>query len=207
MKLYNLYQEVILEQIKEKLTLFEGVSISDIDAVLGGDIDKPGKHYRVKIRYRKGNGEVSDRFIEINQRNITSAKNGVIDARVVSKDGVVVDPENEYRKFRLDRIESFEPTKVAYFKAAPKFKTDGTNNSKSIASVEKQADYNYQYAPSTLKQKEKQSNVVKPQQMKPIQQPEPPKTVRPMNRIQPKQQQLEPEIQDIDNEDNLEINK
>ena len=70
MKLYNIYTNLILENIKQKISLFEAVSGSLIDTVLAGDNQRPGKHYRVNIRYKNQKGEVSNQFIEINQKNI-----------------------------------------------------------------------------------------------------------------------------------------
>lgn len=157
MKLYNIYTNLILENIKQKITLFEGVSGSLIDTVLAGDSQRPGKHYRVDIRYKNQKGEVSNQFIEINQKNISSAGNGLIDARVLSKNGVDL-PDNVYKKFRLDGIEDFKLTKVAYYKPGDKMRTDGGNDSKTVSSVSNYADYDFKYAPSTIKQKERKAN-------------------------------------------------
>lgn len=172
MKLYKLYNDIILENIKRGLLLFEGVSDSLVDTVLAGDAEKPGKHYRVQIRYKNLKGEVSNQFIEINQRNVSSAGNGLIDARVLSKNNEVM-PDNVFKKFRLDGIEDFKVTKVAYYQPAVGFKTDGTNNSKTVASVNNYADYNYQYAQSTLKQKERKANQAAPAQEIPVQNTKP----------------------------------
>ena len=152
MKLYNIYTNLILENIKQKIELFEGVSGSLIDTVLAGDTQRPGKHYRVAIRYKNQKGEVSNQFIEINQKNISSAGNGLIDARVLSKNGVELS-DDVYKKFRLDGIEDFKITKVAYYKPGDKMRTDGGNSSKTVSSVNNYANYDFKYAPSTTKQK------------------------------------------------------
>lgn len=152
MKLYNIYTNLILENIKQKISLFEGVSGSLIDTVLAGDNQRPGKHYRVNIRYKNQKGEVSNQFIEINQKNISSAGNGLIDARVLSKNGMDL-PDDVYKKFRLDGIEDFKITKVAYYKPGDKMRTDGGNSSKTVSSVTNYANYDFKYAPSTIKQK------------------------------------------------------
>jgi hypothetical protein len=152
MKLYNIYTNLILENIKQKISLFEGVSGSLIDTVLAGDNQRPGKHYRVNIRYKNQKGEVSNQFIEINQKNISSAGNGLIDARVLSKNGMDL-PDDVYKKFRLDGIEDFKITKVAYYKPGDKMRTDGGNASKTVSSVTNYANYDFKYAPSTIKQK------------------------------------------------------
>lgn len=195
MKLYNIYTNLILENIKQKIILFEGVSDSLIDTVLAGDSQKPGKHYRVSIRYKNQKGEVSNQFIEINQRNISSAGNGLIDARVLSKNGQEL-PDNVYKKFRLDNIEDFKITKVAYYEPGSKMRTDGGNNSKNIVSVNNYADYGYEYAPSTIKQKERKAAQLAASQNAPTPVPkgkaitaipapvsEPKPIVRPMKRV------------------------
>lgn len=195
MKLYNIYTNLILENIKQKITLFEGVSDSLIDTVLAGDSQKPGKHYRVSIRYKNQKGEVSNQFIEINQRNISSAGNGLIDAKVLSKNGQEL-PDNVYKKFRLDNIEDFKITKVAYYEPGAKMRTDGGNNSKNVVSVNNYADYGYEYAPSTIKQKERKAAQLaasqnapapvpqgKPITATPAPVPAPKPIVRPMKRV------------------------
>lgn len=195
MKLYNIYTNLILENIKQKIHLFEGVSGSLIDTVLAGDNERPGKHYRVNIRYKNQKGEVSNQFIEINQKNISSAGNGLIDAKVISKNGVVL-PDDVYKKFRLDGIEDFKVTKVAYYKPGDKMRTDGGNNSKTVRSVTNYADYDFKYAPSTIKQKERKAaqlaatqNVPEPAPqanpitVTPAPTPQPKQIVRPMKRV------------------------
>lgn len=152
MKLYNIYTNLILENIKQKINVFEAVSGSLIDTVLAGDNQRPGKHYRVNIKYKNQKGEVSNQFIEINQKNISSAGNGLIDARVLSKNGIELS-DDVYKKFRLDGIEDFKITKVAYYKPGDKMRTDGGNSSKTVSSVNNYANYDFEYAPSTIKQK------------------------------------------------------
>ena len=186
MKLYNIYTNLILENIKEKIILFESVSGNLIDTVLAGDNERPGKHYRVAIKYKNVKGEVSNQFIEINQKNISSAGNDLIDARVLSKNGVEL-PDNVYKKFRLDGIEDFKITKVAYYKPGDKMRTDGGNSSKTVRSVNNYANYDFKYAPSTIKQKanktlatQKPETIV--QQNKDITS-QPKQMVRPMKRL------------------------
>jgi hypothetical protein len=194
MKLYNIYTNLILENIKRQIALFEGVSTSLIDTVLAGDPDKPGKYYRVAIRYKNAKGEVSNQFIEINQRNISTADNNLIDAKVVSKNGIEL-PDDVYKKFNIDNIEDFKVTKVGYYEPGSKMRTDGGNSSKNIRSVDNYATYGYEYAPSTLKAKERQlaaaQNAPSPvQQAKPITTkpaptsvPQAKPIVRPMKRV------------------------
>jgi hypothetical protein len=195
MKLYNIYTNLILEKIKEQISLFEGVSTNLIDTVLAGDKDKQGKYYRVAIRYKNEKGEVSNQFIEINQRNISSAGNDLIDARVLSKNNVDL-PDNVYKKFNIDNIEDFKITKVGYYEPGSKMRTDGGNKSKNISSTENWANYDYEFAPSTIKQKERKAaklaasqnapasvTQAKPITATPAPVPAPKPIVRPMKRV------------------------
>ena len=192
MKLYNIYTNLILENIKREIQLFEGVSTSLIDTVLAGDANKPGKYYRVAIRYKNEKGEVSNQFIEINQRNISTADNNLIDAKVVSKNGIEL-PDDVYKKFNIDNIEDFKVTKVGYYEAGSKMRTDGGNSSKNIRSVDNYASYGYEYAPSTLKAKARQLGAAqnapapvpqaKPITITPAPVPQAKPIVRPMKRV------------------------
>jgi len=177
MKLYNLYQSVILEEIIRLTQLNEAVSTSDIDNILNGDPNKKGKFYYVSFKYQGKDGEVSNRWVQIFQRNISTANNGLIDAYQVSRDGQTSNPSNEarsatgWKKFDLGRMSEIKVSKVPFYQE-PKpytsgYRADGTpiiaklnktgNNSPSVASTQKIADIgSYQYADSTVANKERQ---------------------------------------------------
>jgi hypothetical protein len=178
MKLYNLYQDIILEEITKAKLLVEAMSTTDVDTILDGDPNRQGVYFKVNIKYKSENGEVSDRFIEVYQRNISIANNPLIDAYQLSKNNkssgvkLKLDKENRlvpvvdkngqqviedyegWRKFRLDRILSFKVSKVAYFKPRPGFNDKG-NNSPTVSSTQKiaGATTDYQYKDTTLKQR------------------------------------------------------
>ena len=178
MKLYNLYQSIILEEITKAKLLTESMSTADVDTILDGDPNRQGVYFKVSIKYKDENGEVADRFIEVYQRNISTANNPLIDAYQLSKNnkssGVelkldkqkrlvpVVDKNGQqviedyegWRKFRLDRILSFKVSKVAYFKPRPGFNDKG-NRSSTVSSTQKIAGdtTSYQYKDTTLKQR------------------------------------------------------
>ena len=159
MKLYNLYHEVIFEQIKSAMNLFEAMHSDDVDDILAGDRLRQGKFYKVDITYRSPNGEVSKRFIEIYQRNVSTAGNEMIDAYQLSKNNQPKGPKlnskgqimkdelgntkiesyEGWRKFRLDRIESFNVTGVAYYQPHNGFNPVG-NNSPTVSKTDKIAD-------------------------------------------------------------------
>ena len=65
MKLYNLYQSIILEEIIKLVQLNEAVSSNDVDGVLNGDPEKQGKFYHVSFDYK-------DKFIDFFYSNLMS---------------------------------------------------------------------------------------------------------------------------------------
>ncbi len=136
MKLYNLYQDLILEKINSELLRLEAMSDVDVDSIIAGDKERQGKFYKVNITYKSPNGEVSNRFIEIYQRNLSTAGNDLIDAYQLSKNN---QPYEGWKKFRLDRIESFNVTGVAYYNPQNGFNPIG-NDSPTVASTANIAD-------------------------------------------------------------------
>ena len=191
MKLYNLYQNVILEEIIKLVQLNEAVSTNDVDTVLNGDPNKQGKFYHVSFDYKDADGNVSKRWVQIYQKNISTANNGLIDAFQVSRNGQDSAPTSEkhsltgWKKFRLDRMSNFEVSKVPFYNE-PKpyvsgYRADGSprmaklnktgNNSPTVQSTQKIAKIgSYQYADSTLKQKELQAKKAERERQERLQQ-------------------------------------
>jgi hypothetical protein len=190
MKLYNLYQNIILEEIIKMIQLNEAVSPNDVDAVLDGDPNKQGKFYHVSFDYKDNDGNVSNRWVQIYQKNISTANNGLIDAFQVSKNGNNSAPSNEehsptgWKKFRLDRMSNFKVSKVP-FTQAPKpyvsgFRDDGSpimakfnpngNNSPTVRSTQKIAKLGYKYAASTLANKEREKQRAEKERQERLQQ-------------------------------------
>ena len=75
MKLYNIFEDIILEEQKKLLT--EGV-LEDIKKAMEGS-------YNVWLKYRTKDGKVTDRYIEINKLGTSIANNAVI--RLYQKGG------------------------------------------------------------------------------------------------------------------------
>lgn len=187
MKLYNLYQNIILEEIIKTIQLTEAVSPYDVDTVLNGD---NGKFYHVSFKYKGEDGTVSNRWVQLYQRNISTANNGLIDAFQISRDGQTegINPRTGkqesftgWKKFRLDRMSDFKVSKVPFYQPQAGFNKTG-NNSPTVQSTQKIAPVGtYKYAASTLKNKARAEK----QQQQPAQQ-----TVQ-----QPKQTQVQKPIQ------------
>jgi hypothetical protein len=114
MKLYNLLQQVILEEVqKYSKIITEGVSEDDINDVINGD--ENGKHYYVSFRYTKENGSTSERWVQIYDYVKTIKGNNAISAYQVSADGDA--GKNGWKIFLLDGINDFKVSKVPFYRA------------------------------------------------------------------------------------------
>lgn len=161
MKLYTIFESIIFEELeKHHQVLTEGVSNDEIMKAINGD--EKGKHYHVKMDYRDKDGKVTNRWIQAYQLVSTIANNDAISAFEVSSN---TGKPAGWRMYRLDRIQSFNISKVPFYKAVsdvnpsvPKYNKTG-NRTPTVKSLKAKADFNYQYKPSTIKQqqyKEKQ---------------------------------------------------
>jgi hypothetical protein len=209
MKLYNIYQNIILEEIFNKVQLVEAVPTEFIDKLLAGE--PRGKYYHISFDYTDKKGNTSNRFVKIHQRNISTIGNNLIDAYQLSRNGVSsglnprtgkVEKFEGWKKFNLAKMTNLKVTKVPFYQPTIGFNKTG-NNSSTVASTLTIAPFDYQYAASTLKKREKISQ--------PTQEPSPQPTatkqpVRPMRRVEPKP--VEPTIEpEEEEENNLELNK
>lgn len=227
MKLYNLYQSIILEEIIREIQLNEAVSSNDVDTVINGDPNKQGKFYHVSFKYKDDNGIVSNRWAQIYQRNISTANNGLIDAFQVSRDGKTsgfnprTDKEESFtgwKKFRLDKMSDFKVSKVPFY-SEPKpyvsgYRADGSpinaklnktgNNSPTVQSTQKIAKIGtYDYAASTKANQEREKQRAEKERQARLQQ----QKQNFANRQQPAQQQQQPVQQqnvNLNNKDNEE---
>ena len=127
MKLYNLYQEVIFEEIeKSKGILTEGVSSDDVNDAINGK-------YNVNILYRDYEDKApSKRYIQVYNLAKTKAGNDAIRAYQIFGGSKTTPREGAWKIFRLDRIEGWYPTKVKWNQAVsdldasiPKYNQNG----------------------------------------------------------------------------------
>lgn len=234
MKLYKLFEEIILEEINKHLHLTEGVAVDDINTIINGD-DK-GKHYHASFDYRDDDGNITNRWVQIYDYATTTANNDAISAyEVSSKGGDSMSKRPGWKIFRLDRMNNLKVSKVPFYRPISdvnpsikgKFNPVG-NNTPTLNGFNNKAKFDYQYkgqqTQPTQPEPQAQPQPVQRQQTQPTQpepvqrQPEPvqtqpePKQVRPMNRVQPAQQQQQqqvkptPKLTDLDDENNNELN-
>ena len=116
MKLYNLFEQVIFEEVeKNRRLISEGVSS---DAI----IDTIDGKYNVNILYRDDeNSAPSKRYIQVYQYGETMAGNDAIGALQIFGGSKKGNKNGFYKIFRIDRIEGWFPTKVKWTKPAFNF--------------------------------------------------------------------------------------
>ena len=102
MKLYNIFKDIILEEIsKEQKLINEGV-LEDIKAAME-------KSVYIRFKYKDENGVVTNRYGTIDKEGTSLANNGVI--RFWQTGGATTNSKNRqdggqigYKLFRIDRI-------------------------------------------------------------------------------------------------------
>lgn len=120
LKLYNIFEELILEVENNRHIIFEGVSSDAID-------DAINNKYNVNILYRDYEDQPpSKRYIQVynfakTKGNVTGGNDAI---RAYQIFGGSKTEKNGWKIFRLDRIEGWYPTKVKFNK--PVSNIDGT---------------------------------------------------------------------------------
>jgi predicted DNA-binding transcriptional regulator YafY len=136
MKLYNLFEQVILEANGNLIT--EGVSVSDVEAAIDGK-------YNVWISYSDNDSLTpTKRYIQVYNLSHTKGGNPAIRAFQISG-GSTREQSNGYWKiFRLDRISEWKPTNMKWYKPVsdnnpgiPKYNRTGD---KTMSVVNKMVD-------------------------------------------------------------------
>jgi len=131
MKLYNILESVILEEVKKRL-ITEGVSLDDVKAAIDGK-------YNVNILYRDFDDQPpSRRYIQVYNLSKTKAGNDAIRAYQIFGASKRRE-ENGWKIFRLDRIEGWYPTKVMWNKpvsdidaSIPKYNANGDRSMSQV---------------------------------------------------------------------------
>lgn len=213
MKLYNLFEQVILEEIgKHKRIISEGVSRNEIDIAINGD--EKGRHFHVSFDYLGEDNVVMNRWVQVYDYTKTTKDNPAISGYEISSTG-----GNGYSKrpgwkiYLLDKMSNFKISKVPFYEPISDvnpnvkgtFNTTG-NNTPTLKGFISKAKFGYEYKPSTIKNdqnkvKKGEMNLTraanritgKPQQKSQVAQP---------NKPLPLQEPETPEI-----EDNNELNK
>ena len=134
MKLYNLYESVILEEISKSLKLItEGVSTDDVVAAINGK-------YNVNILYRDYDDQPpSKRYIQVYNLSKTKGGNDAIRAYQIFGGSKSQNNKGYWKIFRLDRIEGWYPTNVKWQKpvsdldsSIPKYNQNGDRSMSTV---------------------------------------------------------------------------
>lgn len=143
MKLYNLFESVILEEIdKARKLLAEGVSTDDVNAAINGK-------YNVNILYRDYPDQPpSKRYIQVYNLGKTKGGNDAIRAYQIFGASKRQNNKGYWKIFRLDRIEGWFPTKVKWVKPVSDFDASipkyNPNGDRTMASVVNKVNINKQ---------------------------------------------------------------
>lgn len=109
MKLYNLFESVILESLDKTRLITEGVSSDEVSKSIDGK-------YNVNILYRDpGQTTPSRRYIQVYVYGKMSNGNDAIRAYQIQGGSASNEPHN-WKIFRLDRIEGWYPTNMKWSK-------------------------------------------------------------------------------------------
>ena len=106
MKLYNLLNDVIIEESKKNIRLLtEGVGLDNVRNAID---DK----YMVNIMYRPEDDVSSKRYVAVYNLGKTKSGNDAIRVYQVSGGNR---KKSDWKTFRLDRVEGWEPTKMKWY--------------------------------------------------------------------------------------------
>ena len=158
MKLYNLFESVILEEIKiAKRLITEGVSDEDIDAAING-------MYNVNIEYLDDkNTPPSKRYIQVYNRGKTKANNPAIRVFQIFGGSKTTPNEGAWKILRIDRIVSWHPTKMKWYNpvsdkgGVPAYNQLGDKSMSSVAKLVDPLKFNKQR--SDINQKPNEKNI------------------------------------------------
>lgn len=144
MKLYNLYNEIILEETAKAKLILEGVSDDEVVNAINGK-------YNVNITYDdypEANPSVppSKRYIQVYNFSETKAGNKAIRAFQIFGGSKTTPRQGAWKIFRLDRIRSWQPTKVKFAQPVsnkdPNIPTYNNSGDRTMSRVFNKVDFN-----------------------------------------------------------------
>jgi hypothetical protein len=146
MKLYKLFENIILGETNEPLT----GNVSDEDVIKAIE----GKYY-VNITYddypdKTPSVTPSKRYIQVYNFSDTTANNKAIRAYQVGGGSKTTPGRGAWKIFRLDRIRSWQPTKMRFYKPIDKFNPDGDRTMRTVHNI---ANFDDKYKTTTYKRK------------------------------------------------------
>ena len=115
MKLYNLFEQVILEEIqKHQHLIIEGVSETEIMDVIKGD--EKNRHFHVSFNYTNKKGETGNRWVQVYQLVTTTTGAPAISGYEVSSNiGGNANKRPGWKIYLLSNISNFKVSKVPFY--------------------------------------------------------------------------------------------
>jgi predicted DNA-binding transcriptional regulator YafY len=141
MKLYNLFESIILEEVeKAKKLITEGASSDQVNDAINGK-------YNVNILYRDYPDQPpSKRYIQVYNYAKTKGGNDAIRAYQIFGASKKGQNKGYWKIFRLDRIEGWFPTKVKWQQPVSNLDTSipkyNQNGDRSMSTVMNKVDVN-----------------------------------------------------------------
>lgn len=148
MKLYKLFENIILCEADEPSLLTGSVSDEDvIDAIKG--------KYFVNITYddypnEESSTTPSKRYIQVYNFSDTVADNKAIRAYQAGGQSKTTPGRGAWKIFRLDRIRSWQPTKMKFYSPIDKFNPNGDRTMKTVHNI---ASFDDKYKKSKYQRK------------------------------------------------------
>lgn len=158
MKLYNIYNEVILEAVTNFKTWVSGSNNIRKNITDMLDVDSGGKYYYCNMVYPNKEGVDQTRWVIITEYGISKLNNEIIRVLEINNGN---DEEHGFKTYEINKIKRMSVSKVPVYDIPKQHKADYNKKGTDLPdnpfkTIKMTADFgSYQYAPSTLKNKER----------------------------------------------------
>ena len=139
MKLYNIFQDIILEEISKDQTLINEGVLEDIKSAMQNTV-------YVWFKYKTADGAITDRYVMLDKLGTSLANNSVV--RLWQTGGQTTKTKTNgsvsgWKLFRLDRIipGSIKPTNMKYREPARSGEPYNTNGDRKMKGAVTVANY------------------------------------------------------------------
>jgi|688.fasta_scaffold945622_2 hypothetical protein len=136
MKLYNIFQDIILEEISKDQELINEGTLEDIKSAMENTV-------YIWFKYKTADGAITDRYVMLDKLGTSLANNGVV--RLWQTGGQTTKTKtnggvNGWKLFRIDRIipGSIKPTNMKYrepVRSGEPYNTNGDRKMKGAVTV------------------------------------------------------------------------
>ena len=158
MKLYNIYNEVILEAVTNFKTWVSGSNNIRKNITDMLDVDSGGKYYYCNMIYPNKEGIDQTRWVIITEYGVSKLNNEIIRVLEINNGN---DEEHGFKTYEINKIKRMSVSKVPVYDIPEQHKADFNKKGTDLPdnpfkTIKMTADFgSYQYAASTLKNKER----------------------------------------------------